>query len=58
MPSSDRGKRDAAPRVGGVVTSFLLEFLIYPVIFTLWKWHGHLKPQRSLVQAAGEAAEK
>ena len=31
-------KRIAAPMVGGVVTSFILELLIYPVIFTLWKW--------------------
>jgi Cu(I)/Ag(I) efflux system membrane protein CusA/SilA len=34
---SDVMKRIAAPMVGGVVTSFLLELLIYPVIFTLWK---------------------
>ena len=37
-------KRIAAPMVGGVVTSFILELLIYPVGFTLWKWHAELKP--------------
>jgi Cu(I)/Ag(I) efflux system membrane protein CusA/SilA len=42
---SDVMKRIAAPMVGGVVTSFLLELLLYPVIFTLWKWHGEVKPQ-------------
>ena len=36
-------KRIAAPMVGGVVTSFLLELLIYPAIYLLWKWHGELK---------------
>ena len=41
---SDIMKRIAAPMVGGVVTSFILELLIYPVIFTLWKWHAELKP--------------
>jgi Cu(I)/Ag(I) efflux system membrane protein CusA/SilA len=34
---ADVMKRIAAPMVGGVVTSFILELLIYPVIFTLWK---------------------
>jgi len=30
-------KRIAAPMVGGVVTSVLLELLVYPVLFTLWQ---------------------
>ncbi|MDH5654426.1 MAG: CusA/CzcA family heavy metal efflux RND transporter [Spirochaetia bacterium] len=34
---SDVMKRIAAPMVGGLVTSFLLELLIYPVLFFLWK---------------------
>ena len=41
---ADVMKRIAAPMVGGVVTSFLLELLIYPVIFILWKWHWEVKP--------------
>ena len=41
---ADTMKRIAAPMIGGVVTSFLLELLIYPVIFELWKWHSELKP--------------
>jgi Cu(I)/Ag(I) efflux system membrane protein CusA/SilA len=36
-------KRIAAPMVGGVVTSFLLELLIYPAIYLLWKWHFEVK---------------
>jgi len=41
---ADVMKRIAAPMVGGVVTSFALELLIYPVVFTLWKWHREVKP--------------
>ena len=36
-------KRIAAPMVGGVITSFLLELLIYPAIYFLWKWHAQVK---------------
>ena len=43
---ADVMKRIAAPMVGGVVSSFALELLIYPVIFTLWKWHAEVKPSR------------
>lgn len=38
-------KRIAAPMVGGVTTSFLLELLVYPAIYYLWKWHGEVKRQ-------------
>jgi copper/silver efflux system protein len=34
---SDVMRRIAAPMVGGVVTSTMLELLIYPAIFALWK---------------------
>ncbi|MDA1054710.1 MAG: efflux RND transporter permease subunit [Planctomycetota bacterium] len=34
---ADVMKRIAAPMVGGVVTSFILELLIYPAIFSIWK---------------------
>ena len=34
---SDLMKRIAAPMVGGLVTSFLLELLVYPAIYYLWK---------------------
>jgi Cu(I)/Ag(I) efflux system membrane protein CusA/SilA len=30
-------KRIATPMVGGVVTSTLLELLVYPVIFLMWR---------------------
>jgi Cu(I)/Ag(I) efflux system membrane protein CusA/SilA len=41
---ADVMKRIAAPMVGGVITSFLLELLIYPVIFTMWKWRSEVRP--------------
>ncbi len=34
---SDVMKRIAAPMVGGIFTSFLLELLVYPVIYEIWK---------------------
>ena len=37
---ADVMKRIAAPMVGGVVTSTILELLIYPAIFLLWKRRG------------------
>jgi Cu(I)/Ag(I) efflux system membrane protein CusA/SilA len=40
---SEAMKRIAAPMVGGVVTSFLLELFIYPAIYLLWKWHFEVK---------------
>jgi Cu(I)/Ag(I) efflux system membrane protein CusA/SilA len=40
---SDVMKRIAAPMVGGVATSFILELLVYPAIFVLWKWNTEVK---------------
>lgn len=37
---ADVMKRIAAPMIGGLTTSFLMELLIYPVIFYLWKKKG------------------
>ncbi len=34
---ADLMKRIAAPMVGGLLTSFVLELLIYPVIYELWR---------------------
>jgi len=43
---SDVMKRIAAPMVGGVLTSFVLELLVYPAIFAWWK--GRRVPERGL----------
>ncbi len=36
---ADVMKRIAAPMVGGLFSSFLLELLVYPAIYFIWKWH-------------------
>ncbi len=47
---ADVMKRVAAPMVGGLATSFLLELLVYPPIYLLWKWHAEVK---QTAEAAG-----
>src|SRR5258708_26338862 len=42
---ADVMKRIAAPMIGGIFTSFLLELLVYPAIYEVWKWHFELKRQ-------------
>jgi Cu(I)/Ag(I) efflux system membrane protein CusA/SilA len=42
---ADVMKRIAAPMVGGIFTSFLLELLVYPAVYQIWKWHFELKKQ-------------
>ncbi|MBI5443193.1 MAG: efflux RND transporter permease subunit, partial [Deltaproteobacteria bacterium] len=34
---SDVMKRIAAPMIGGLITSFIMELLVYPAIYKLWK---------------------
>ena len=41
---SDVMKRIAAPMVGGIFTSFLLELLVYPAVYELWRRRGIQKP--------------
>ncbi len=38
-------KRIAAPMIGGIVTSFLMELVVYPPIFAIWKWNFEVKPR-------------
>lgn len=40
---ADVMKRIAAPMIGGIFTSFLLELLVYPAIYEIWKWHFEVK---------------
>lgn len=54
-------KRIAAPMVGGIFTSFLLELVVYPAIYEIWRWHFDLKRKpQSLSPSAGssERAER
>jgi len=45
---SDVMKRIAAPMIGGLATSFLMELLIYPAVYKLWKGRAALREQREL----------
>jgi Cu(I)/Ag(I) efflux system membrane protein CusA/SilA len=40
---ADVMKRIAAPMIGGIFTSFILELAVYPAIFSIWKWHTEVK---------------
>ena len=40
---SDVMKRIAAPMVGGIFTSFIMELLVYPAIYEVWRWHFYVK---------------
>jgi Cu(I)/Ag(I) efflux system membrane protein CusA/SilA len=40
---ADVMKRIAAPMIGGIFTSFILELMVYPVIYEIWKWHSEVK---------------
>jgi copper/silver efflux system protein len=51
---SDVMKRIAAPMVGGIFTSFLLELLVYPAIYEVWRWNTAVKK----LQKPGEYEEK
>ncbi|MHB8861354.1 MAG: efflux RND transporter permease subunit [Pirellulaceae bacterium] len=42
---ADLMKRIAAPMIAGLVTSFIMELLVYPVIYALWKWWGEVRPR-------------
>jgi Cu(I)/Ag(I) efflux system membrane protein CusA/SilA len=42
---ADVMKRIAAPMIGGIFTSFILELVVYPVIYEVWKWNFELKKE-------------
>jgi copper/silver efflux system protein len=45
---ADVMKRIAAPMIGGIFTSFVLELVVYPAIYEIWKWHFGLKRELAL----------
>ena len=47
---SDVMKRIAAPMVGGILTSFVLELLVYPGIYEIWRWNSMQKESNSIVE--------
>jgi len=40
---ADVMKRIAAPMIGGIFTSFILELAVYPAIYEIWKWYGEVR---------------
>jgi len=40
---ADMMKRIAAPMIGGIFTSFIMELLVYPPIYAIWKWRYEMK---------------
>jgi copper/silver efflux system protein len=36
--------------VGGLATSFLLELVVYPVVYAIWKWRFEMKQGRAVPQ--------
>jgi Cu(I)/Ag(I) efflux system membrane protein CusA/SilA len=51
---ADVMKRIAAPMIGGIFTSFILELVVYPVVYEIWKWHGELKPALARTTSSSE----
>jgi len=51
---SDVMKRIAAPMIGGMVTSFLLELMVYPPLYELWKSRSEA---RTFLARSGDGRE-
>jgi Cu(I)/Ag(I) efflux system membrane protein CusA/SilA len=41
-------KRIAAPMIGGIFTSFIMELVVYPAIYEVWRWYFHVKKEATL----------
>jgi Cu(I)/Ag(I) efflux system membrane protein CusA/SilA len=52
---SDVMKRIAAPMVGGLVTSFLLDLLVYPAVYAIWKSRFAMRGVAAPAAARGDA---
>ena len=52
---ADLMKRIAAPMVGGLVTSFALELLVYPAVYLLWKDSALFRAPRVAARGPGAA---
>jgi len=51
---SDVMKRIAAPMVGGIFTSFILELLVYPAIYEVWRWNTAVRKLPGAMQYTPE----
>ncbi|MBI4549416.1 MAG: efflux RND transporter permease subunit [Candidatus Omnitrophica bacterium] len=55
---ADMMKRVAAPMVGGLGTSFVLELLVYPVIYAIWKWRFEMNPRSPRAALGRDSSEE
>jgi Cu(I)/Ag(I) efflux system membrane protein CusA/SilA len=46
-------KRIAAPMIGGLATSFLMELIAYPLLYELWKSRGRNRVEVGSLSARG-----
>jgi copper/silver efflux system protein len=54
---SDVMKHIAAPMVGGIFTSFLMELMVYPAVYEVWKWNFVLSRELAGREPQAEVAE-
>jgi len=48
---ADVMKRIAAPMIGGIFTSFIMELVVYPAIYEVWRWYFHVRKEAKLAPA-------
>jgi Cu(I)/Ag(I) efflux system membrane protein CusA/SilA len=48
---SDVMKRIAAPMIGGIFTSFIMELIVYPAIYEVWRWYFHVRKEAKATTA-------
>jgi len=53
---SDVMKRIAAPMVGGIFTSFVLELLVYPAVYEVWRWNTAVKKLATSAEQVEQSA--
>ncbi len=51
---ADVMKRIAAPMIGGIFTSFILELVVYPAVYAIWKWGWEVKPELRVAGLLGD----
>jgi Cu(I)/Ag(I) efflux system membrane protein CusA/SilA len=42
---ADVMKRIAAPMIGGIFTSFIMELAVYPAIYEVWRWYFYVRKE-------------
>ena len=43
----------AAPLVGGIFTSFIMELVVYPAIYEVWRWYFYVRKEAALGESSG-----